>query len=204
MIHYLYTILWTIGIWHLKKLQLFKNLQPQVPEINDQYDTIKPETVTHINKSKLFYISEEYDIAEKEKKDIFEKRDVSKPKYKITLYRILTAPLAKLITEPKVVMVLKNIGTCIVNGVMEIISYYFPAPFMPLIATAAGMLIPFEPVVTLRRRMPVTSYRRALKTAVNSFLNTFDEYKIDDDDPYMTRRFNRRFMNHASEEKQKH
>ncbi|CAF4944486.1 unnamed protein product [Pieris macdunnoughi] len=172
---------------------------PQAPEINDQFDTKKPETVTHINKSKLSYISEEIDITEKDKKVTFEKRDV--PKYKITFYRILTAPLARLITEPKVVMVLKNIGTCIVNGVMEIISYYFPAPFMPLIATAAGMLIPFEPVVTLRRRMPVTSYRRAFKTAVSSFLNTFDEYKVDEDDPYMTRRFNRRFLNHLSEEK---
>lgn len=95
-------------------------------------------------------------------------------------------------------------GTCVVNGVMEIISFYFPAPLMPLIASAAGMVIPFEPVITLRRRMPVNSYRRALKTAVNGFLNTFDSYKVDryDDDPYMTRRFNRRFMNDASKEKE--
>ncbi|CAK1549202.1 unnamed protein product [Leptosia nina] len=174
---------------------------PQLPEINDQFDTQKPETVTHINKSKLSYISEEYDITEKNRSE-----NATKPKHKVTylIYRILTAPLAKLMSEPRVMIVLKNIGTCIVNGVMEIISYYFPAPFMPLIATAAGILMPFEPVVTLRRRMPVTSYRRAFKTAINSFLNTFDAYKVDnlDDDPYMTRRFNRRFLN--SDEKRKY
>lgn len=89
-----------------------------------------------------------------------------------------------------------------VNGVMEIVAYYLPAPLIPLIATAAGMVIPFEPVVMLRRRMPVTSYRRAFKTAVNGFLNTFDTYKVDNyyEDPYMTRRFNRRFMNEGSKE----
>lgn len=81
------------------------------------------------------------------------------------------------------------------NGAMDLISYYFPAPLIPLIASAAGLVIPFEPVVMLKEKMPVTSYRRAFASAMNSFMSTFDRYKIDDPDPYMTRRFNRRFMN---------
>lgn len=120
------------------------------------------------------------------------------------IYEIIAINIRKIVSAPEIYGVLRNMGTCVVNGVMEIISFYFPAPLMPLIASAAGMVIPFEPVITLRRRMPVNSYRRALKTAVNGFLNTFDSYKVDryDDDPYMTRRFNRRFMNDASKEKE--
>ncbi|CAG4974894.1 unnamed protein product [Colias eurytheme] len=175
---------------------------PQQPEINDQYEVSqKSDTISLPN----FYLSEEVKISKD--KRLEQNLQPVKPTLKITyqIFHILTAPIGKLLTEPKVLMVLKNIGTCIVNGVMEIISYYFPAPLMPLIATAAGMLIPFEPVVTLRRRMPVTSYRRAIKTAVNSFLDTFGSYKVHDfdDDPYMTRRFNRRFLNGVSEEKRK-
>ncbi|KAI8433717.1 hypothetical protein MSG28_015706 [Choristoneura fumiferana] len=81
----------------------------------------------------------------------------------------------------------------------------FNAPMIPLIASAAGMLVPFEPVVTLREKIPVTSYRRAFDRAVDSFMGTFDKYKtVDDiDDPYMTRRFNRRFMNDDSKRKKK-
>lgn len=82
---------------------------------------------------------------------------------------------------------------------MEIISYYFPAPLIPLIASAAGMMIPFEPVVMLRKRMPVTSYRRAFNSAMNSFMGTFDTYKGSEEDPYMTRRFNRRFLDKSQE-----
>lgn len=117
-------------------------------------------------------------------------------------YNKITIALNNFISRPKINTVLKNIGTCIVNGIMEIVSFYFPAPIIPLIASAAGMVIPFEPIVMLRRRMPVTDYRRALKTAVNGFLNTFNVYKFDnyDEDPYMTRRFNRRFMNDGPKE----
>lgn len=101
------------------------------------------------------------------------------------------------VSTPKVNSVIRNIGTCIVNGAMELVSYFFPSPLIPLIAAAAGMVIPFEPVVMLKEKMPVTSYRRAIKTAMGSFMNTFDKYKVvfDEEDPYMTRRFNRRVMN---------
>lgn len=119
------------------------------------------------------------------------------------VYRILSIPLKKIIYVPKVNTVLRNIGTCIVNGFMDLVTFYLPAPVIPLIASAAGMIIPFEPVVMLRRRMPVTSYRRAINTALRGFLSTFDQFKNDneEDDPYMTRRFNRRFMNEDSKEK---
>lgn len=81
---------------------------------------------------------------------------------------------------------------------MDLAAYYFPAPLLPMFATMISYLVPIEPVVTLRRKLPVSSYRKAINTAVNSFLKTFDRYKIvvDDetyDDPYMTQRFNRRF-----------
>lgn len=117
--------------------------------------------------------------------------------------KIITRPFINLASTPKVNSVLRNIGTCVVNGAMELITYYFPAPLIPLIATAAGMIIPFEPVVMLREKMPVTSYRRAFRTALNSFLSTFDRYRLDDEDedPYMTRRFNRRLMNGSGEKK---
>ncbi|KOB68875.1 Alpha amylase, partial [Operophtera brumata] len=115
------------------------------------------------------------------------------------VYNTITGPFVKFIAVPKVNTVLTNIGTCIVNGVMEIISFVFPAPLIPLIASAAGLIIPFEPIVMLREKMPVTSYRRAFKTAVKGFIGAFDKYKYDDEDPYMTRRFNRRFLGDSKE-----
>lgn len=118
-------------------------------------------------------------------------------------YRAIYAPIDAFFSAPKVIAVLRNVGTCIVNGAMELISFYFPAPMIPLIASAAGMVIPFEPVVMLRDRMPVNSYRRAFVSAVRSFLGTFDRYKIDDnliDDPYMMQRFSRRFMSDPKNE----
>lgn len=120
----------------------------------------------------------------------------SETSFSVKMYRFITEPIIKVVRAPKVNAVLRNIGTCVVNGAMELFSYYLPAPFMPLIATAAGLVIPFEPVVMLKERMPVTSYRRAFQTAMSSFLRTFDKYKVEEEfDPYMTRRFNRRFMN---------
>ncbi|XP_075987717.1 uncharacterized protein LOC142984177 [Anticarsia gemmatalis] len=113
----------------------------------------------------------------------------------VKVYRIITEPIIHVIRTPKVNAVLRNIGTCVVNGALELFSFYLPAPFMPLVASAAGLVIPFEPVVMLKEKMPVTSYRRAFKTAMNTFLGAFDRYKMEDEfDPYMTRRFNRRFM----------
>ncbi|KAG6464300.1 hypothetical protein O3G_MSEX014422 [Manduca sexta] len=156
---------------------------PQQPEINDQYET------TELN-----------NVTEDTQVDATRRNAVSIT-FSAKLYHFLSTPIVKFISAPKVNAVLRNIGTCIVNGAMEIVSYYFPAPFIPLIASAAGMVIPFEPVVLLKEKMPVTSYRRAFKTAVDSFLGTFDKYKSDDD-PYMTRRFNRRF-NYDSKEKEK-
>ncbi|KPI94103.1 hypothetical protein RR46_13268 [Papilio xuthus] len=160
--------------------------QSQHPEINDQFETRRNEreisTVKHINETKM------------------NTTQVTETNYQpiihiiINLYKIIRIHLKRIFFAPKIKSVLRNVGTCVVNGAMEIISYYFPAPIIPLITTAAGMVIPFEPVVMLKQRLPVASYRRAITTAVNTFLNTFNSYKLDyDDDPYMTRRFNRKF-----------
>lgn len=168
-------------------------------------------TITNTEKSNIHDVSDENnEIFDAEIETVPNNTNTAivdtQPSVISNLYNLIKMPIMKLVQSPKVNTVLRNIGTCIVNGVMEIVSYYFPAPLIPLIASAAGMVIPFEPVVMLRRRMPVTSYRRAIKTAVNSFMNTFDAYKFDnnyEDDPYMTRRFNRRFMNDAKDETKK-
>ncbi|KAF9418021.1 hypothetical protein HW555_005005 [Spodoptera exigua] len=101
--------------------------------------------------------------------------------FSVRIYKFISEPITKVINTPKVSAVLRNIGTCVVNGAMELFSYYLPAPFMPLIASAAGLFIPFEPVVMLKERMPVTSYRRAFQTAMSSFLSTFDKYKVEEE-----------------------
>ncbi|XP_061725219.1 uncharacterized protein LOC133531118 isoform X2 [Cydia pomonella] len=126
------------------------------------------------------------------------------PNFFIRLYNNVIKAIQDFFNSPRVTAVLKNVGTCMVNGAMEILTYYVPAPMIPLIASAAGMIIPFEPVVTLREKMPVTSYRRAFNKAVNSFMGTFDKYKtMGVEDPYMTNRFNRRFLNESPEKKNK-
>ncbi|CAH2098747.1 unnamed protein product [Euphydryas editha] len=174
------------------------------PEINDQFENAttlqdKPYTRKSLNSN---IIDDSNEILDKElERD--NKTELSVNNNILSgFYKKITISVNNFISTPKINTVLKNIGTCIVNGVMEIVSYYFPAPLIPLIASAAGMIIPFEPIVMLRRRMPVTDYRRALKTAVNGFLNTFNVYKFDnyDEDPYMTRRFNRRFMSDGPKE----
>lgn len=121
----------------------------------------------------------------------------------VRIYKFISEPIIKVVNLPKVNEVLRNIGTCVVNGAMELFSYYLPAPFMPILASAAGLVIPFEPVVMLKERMPVTSYRRAFQTAMSTFLRTFEKYKVGEEyDPYMTRRFNRRFMNDDRDKKE--
>ncbi|CAH2061871.1 unnamed protein product, partial [Iphiclides podalirius] len=162
---------------------------PQQPEINDQFQTTTDDTHTETPANTATASLNQTTIS----KDV-EMHAIRK------LYNVLTVQFTRVVAAAKVQAVLRNIGTCVVNGAMELVSFYFPAPVIPLIASAAGMLIPFEPVVMLRRQMPVTSYRRAISSAVNGFLNTFDGYKLYDEDPYMTRRFNRRFMG-ASDEK---
>ena len=128
---------------------------------------------------------------------------VPEASFTVRVYKFISEPIIKVVNTPKVTEVLRNIGTCVVNGAMELFSYYLPAPFMPLLASAAGLVIPFEPVVMLKERMPVTSYRRAFQTAMNTFLRTFDKYKVAEEfDPYMTRRFNRRFMNDNHDNKE--
>ncbi|XP_063370456.1 uncharacterized protein LOC134658743 [Cydia amplana] len=128
----------------------------------------------------------------------------NEPNFFIRLYNTIVKAIQEFLDSPRVKIVFKNVGTCMVNGAMEIMTYYVPAPMIPLIASAAGMIIPFEPVVTLREKMPVTSYRRAFNKAVNSFMGTFDKYKtMGVEDPYMTNRFNRRFMNESPEKKNK-
>lgn len=172
------------------------------PEINDQFESTTGTTIETTSPQNITDEDNEIPIGLNEKN----KTEIVKSDKSIMdkIYEIIAINIRKFVTTPEIHNVLRNMGTCVVNGVMEIISFYFPAPFMPLIASAAGMVIPFEPVITLRRRMPVNSYRRALKTAVSGFLNTFDAYKLDkyDDDPYMTRRFNRRFMGDGSKEKE--
>ncbi|XP_050358210.1 uncharacterized protein LOC126778577 [Nymphalis io] len=175
------------------------------PEINDQFEkttTIDDKPYKFLNSN---VIDENIEIPDKEiespRKNNSELSNVQNNVI-LNFYNKITFSIKTFFNTPKIKTVLTNIGTCIVNGVMEIVSFYLPAPLIPLLASAAGMIIPFEPVVTLRRQMPVTSYRRALKTAVNGFLNTFNVYKFDneDEDPYMTRRFNRRFMDGPKED----
>ncbi|XP_063543365.1 uncharacterized protein LOC134751809 [Cydia strobilella] len=128
----------------------------------------------------------------------------NEPNFLIRLYNTIVKAIQDFFNSPRVKIVLKNVGTCMVNGAMEIMTYYVPAPMIPLIASAAGMIIPFEPVVTLREKMPVTSYRRAFNKAVNSFMGTFDKYKtMGVEDPYMTNRYNRRLLNESPEKKNK-
>lgn len=110
------------------------------------------------------------------------------------IFITITQPWLRFLSIPKISGVIRNIGTCLVNGIMEIIAHFCPPPLMPLVASAAGMLIPYEPVVTLKRINPVESYRRAFSSAVDSFLGAFETFKHDDDDPYMQKRFYRRFM----------
>ncbi|XP_031765045.2 uncharacterized protein LOC116412947 [Galleria mellonella] len=169
---------------------------PQQPKINDQYEnTTKPDSIENNTKT---HNVEDNEIINDVKFIESNTTEVEKPQAFVTkLYTTIMIPIRKFMSTPKINTVVRNIGTCIVNGAMEIMSYYFPTPLMPLIATAAGMVIPFEPVVILREKMPVISYRRAIKSAVNGFMNTFNEYKVDEEnnDPYMTRRFNRRFKN---------
>lgn len=130
--------------------------------------------------------------------------EIEHKSFSAKLFDAITCPVVRLISVPRVNRVIRNIGTCIVNGAMELISFYFPAPLIPLIATLAGLFIPFEPVVLLKEKMPVTSYRRAFRTAMDTFLGTFDRYKMQDEvDPYMTNTFNRRFMGNSKEIKGK-
>lgn len=120
--------------------------------------------------------------------------------------KVIYVPIIAFLHAPKVASVLRNVGTCFVNGMMEIISYYLPAPLIPLITSTAGQMIPFEPLVMLKDKMPVASYRRAFLSAIRSFLGTFDKYRVEDnfnDDPYMMNQFNRRMMRYSSDEKTK-
>lgn len=189
--------------------------QAQNPEINDQFSETTPNIVKttnitepeHViaakpnnNDDSLTEIKQNITTNNSRKHEVYqvnEVHEVEEPNIIVKLYNAIEIAITKFISSEKVLFVLHNIGTCIVNGVMDLITFYLPAPMIPLIASAAGMLVPFEPVVTLREKMPVISYRRAFDKAVDSFMGTFDKYKtVDDiDDPYMARRFNRRFMN---------
>lgn len=120
--------------------------------------------------------------------------------------KLIAIPVYAVLRAPKVLHVLRNVGICVVNGMMDIITYYLPAPLIPLITSAAGQMIPFEPILMLKDKMPVASYRRAFLSAIRSFLGTFDKYKVEDtfdDDPYMMNQFNRRIMRYSSEETKK-
>ncbi|XP_068624531.1 uncharacterized protein [Battus philenor] len=174
----------------------FVSNKAQHPEINDQFDTIHITTTPKVT-----------DVPEDETPVNITLRsgtnDIKPMSYILcNFYKILRMQIKRIILAPKIKSVLKNIGTCMVNGAMELIAYYFPAPIIPLITSAAGMVIPFEPVVMLKHRMPVSSYRRAIIMAVNTFMKTFNDFKMDyDDDPYMTRRFNRRFIKDSKEKR---
>ncbi|XP_035451215.2 uncharacterized protein LOC118276788 [Spodoptera frugiperda] len=185
---------------------------PQQPEINDQFkitDLITEQPVVSLdhqtsqNTNQTVFVETEKPVEETTTKvvphqanaiEISTQPALPEISFSVRIYRLISEPIIKVVNTPKVSAVLRNIGTCVVNGAMELFNYYLPAPFMPLIASAAGLVIPFEPVVMLKEKMPVTSYRRAFQTAMSSFLRTFDKYKMEEDyDPYMTRRFNRRF-----------
>ncbi|CAH1642485.1 unnamed protein product [Spodoptera littoralis] len=186
---------------------------PQQPEINDQFkitDLITEQPIISLDHQISQNTNQTESVGETEKPADETKTEVVQYQanvpqistlpalpeisFTVRIYRLISEPIIKVVNAPKVSAVLRNIGTCVVNGAMELFSYYLPAPFMPLIASAAGLVIPFEPVVMLKEKMPVTSYRRAFQTAMSSFLRTFDKYKVEEEyDPYMTRRFNRRF-----------
>ncbi|RVE49957.1 hypothetical protein evm_005425 [Chilo suppressalis] len=185
---------------------------PQQPEINDKFENftqieaivtpndrneqieVEPNTTAHSP------ITAHSQITAHNPAIIYAEVAPNEESFIRKVYRAITTPIVRIISIPKVKFVLHNIGTCVVNGAMELITYYLPPPLIPLIASAAGTIIPFEPVVLLREKMPVTSYRRAFKTALDGFLGTFDRYKLEDEeDPYMTRRFNRRLMDHSNE-----
>ncbi|KAJ8708025.1 hypothetical protein PYW08_010391 [Mythimna loreyi] len=186
---------------------------PQQPEISDQYkiteqvnatavttqpvqQTQQNQTLPEIKKVPAVPATEETSLETEDKVNKNTAVAIPQVSFTFKVYRLIADPIYKVVNTPKVSEVLRNIGTCVVNGAMELFSYYLPAPFMPLLASAAGLVIPFEPVVMLKEKMPVTSYRRAFQTAMNTFLRTFDKYKVAEEfDPYMTRRFNRRFMN---------
>ncbi|XP_059045894.1 uncharacterized protein LOC131841590 [Achroia grisella] len=195
-----------MNIFYFVFVSLFSYIfgAPQQPEINDQYEnTTQTNIIENNNRTQNNNTADKVNINDIKTIEM-KNNELERPKhFTAKLYTIVTFPIMKFISTPKVNNVLRNMGTCIVNGAMEILSYYFPTPLMPLIASAAGMVIPFEPVVMLREKMPVTSYRRAFKSALNGFMNTFNEFKVDEenDDPYMTRRFNRRFMNEDKEKK---
>ncbi|CAB3237735.1 unnamed protein product [Arctia plantaginis] len=172
-------------------------LVPQQSEINDQLEitdivTTSPnENKNAINNSVIIIAKAELN----ENKIYQPTTQNTEGSFSVKAYKFFAEPIITVIRTPKVNLVLRNIGTCIVNGAMELFSYYLPPTFMPLVASAAGFMIPFEPVVMLKERMPVNTYRRAFKTAMKTFLDSFSQFKYDDEiDPYMTRRFNRRFM----------
>ncbi|KAI8433718.1 hypothetical protein MSG28_015706 [Choristoneura fumiferana] len=193
----------------------------QNPEINDQFSETTPNAIEKTDVTEPGHNSTNPDnndfngteIKQNNTNDtrkhevyhVYEVHEIEEPNIIVKLYNAIENAITKFLSSEKVMFVLHNIGTCVVNGVMDLITFYLPAPMIPLIASAAGMLVPFEPVVTLREKIPVTSYRRAFDRAVDSFMGTFDKYKtVDDiDDPYMTRRFNRRFMNDDSKRKKK-
>ncbi|XP_026743566.1 uncharacterized protein LOC113505179 isoform X2 [Trichoplusia ni] len=189
---------------------------PQGPEINDQFQITdpvtespvqtQPQVVEEVVAPENAKTAEQTTVVPEEKANDSHEQDLSlsQVSFSFRIYKFISEPIFKVVSAPKVNAVLRNIGTCVVNGAMELFSYYLPAPFMPLIASAAGLVIPFEPVVMLKEKMPVTSYRRAFQTAMSSFLRTFDKYKVEEDfDPYMTRRFNRRFVGDDGKKQEK-
>lgn len=199
--------------------------QPQYPEINNQFENsnhtelrssetqLIPEVSRHTEVEKLREIDQKLETETTTDQTETTETTTIEPLKEVTtvvqpqgfitrIYTSIKEPIVKFLKVPKISIVMTNIGTCLVNGAMEIISFYFPAPLIPLIASAAGMVIPFEPIVMLKQKMPVTSYRRAFKTAVDGFLGTFDRYKYEEEDPYMTGKFNRRFMGNSKEVKE--
>lgn len=175
-------------------------LQPQPPEVNEQLEITDPVTNTPGNDT-IKEIEDNTIVIKSNEKANNNHTEVN---FSIRIYKLITEPIYKILKAPKVNLVLRNIGTCLVNGAMELFTFYLPPPMLPLVASAAGLVIPFEPVVMLKEKMPVTSYRRAFKTAMNTFLSTFDQFKMNEEDeydPYMTRRFNRRFMDDDTKKK---
>lgn len=177
--------------------------QPQQSEINDQLEITDKVTASY-NDNQTFNVIDLAKVKSNDTKTNKVAKQATEVSFSARVYKFVAEPIITVIRTPKVNLVLRNIGTCIVNGAMELFSYYLPPTFMPLVASAAGFMIPFEPVVMLKERMPVNTYRRAFKTAMKTFLDSFSQFKYDDEiDPYMTRRFNRRFKDDDTKKSQK-
>lgn len=110
-----------------------------------------------------------------------------KPLCIVKLYNTVSNAVKLFIWSGQLMILLRKVGACVVNALMDIVSRFVPSPLMPLVASAAGSLFPLEPVLMLQQRLPLSGYRRALAAATDAFLRTFEKYKLNVIDDYYDR-----------------